>query len=87
MEDFVFLAPAVAGQLSKMVEARIHNDAEDTQAEVRQWQKDLLGTYATPSFALIDPATDELISQHGFDKDEEAFAAWLEESVKLWQAR
>jgi hypothetical protein len=88
MELKVFPAPAVAGQLQRVVEARIHNDAQETQDEVRAWQDDLIHTLATPSYALIDPTTDELIGMHeGPETDPAIFAEWLEEAYSSWKAR
>ena len=87
MEEDVFPAPAVAGKLSQMIEARIHNDGENQDA-IRAWQADLIKTYATPSYALIDPATDELLLIHeGPESDAELFAGWLDEALAVWRAR
>lgn len=87
MEEDVFPAPAVAGKLSQMIEARIHNDGAN-QKEVRAWQAELIDTYATPSYALMDPATDELLLIHeGPENDATKFAAWLEEGLAAWRAR
>ena len=87
MEEHIFPAPAVAGKLSQMIEARMHNDGEN-QAEVRAWQADLLGTYATPSYGLIDPSTGALIAKHeGRNPSAEAFAAWLEQALEAWERR
>lgn len=85
MEQTVFPAPAVAGWMEKIVEARIHNDGDD-QDEVRAWQKDMIQTYATPSYALVDPASREVVAKHeGPQLDSALFAAWLEESHERWQ--
>jgi len=87
MENFVFPAPAVVGQMQRMVEARIHNDAPDTQDEVRAWQVDLVNTFATPSYALIDPVTGDLVASHeGPEKDPDLFAKWLESAYERWKA-
>ncbi|MEO2095074.1 MAG: hypothetical protein ABGY71_13620 [bacterium] len=85
MEEHVFPAPAVAGKLKQMIEARIHNDGT-SQEEVRAWQNDLLGTFATPSYALIDPANGEVLLWHeGPESDPDKFAAWLEEALQSWR--
>lgn len=87
MEEHIFPAPAVAGKLSKMIEARTHNDGEN-QSEVRAWQAELLGTYATPSYGLIDPATGALLAKHeGPNPSAEDFAAWLQQALDAWEAR
>jgi hypothetical protein len=81
MELKVFPAPAVAGELMKVVESRIHNDGGN-QTEVRAWQVDLIKTLSTPSYALIDPATGELLARHeGPEMDSDTFAKWLREAL------
>ena len=83
----IFPAPAVAGQLTRMIEARIHNDGAN-QKKVRAKQVEMINTYATPSYALIDPATEEIIDSHdGPEFDSDTFAAWLKGAMKKWEAR
>jgi len=78
----VFPAPAVAGKMKQLVEARIHNDAQDTQEEVRAWQVEMINTLATPSYALIDPADEAVLAIHeGPETDPVKFAAWLDEAL------
>jgi hypothetical protein len=87
MEESVFPAPAVAGRLKKMIEARVHNDG-DNQDEIRDWQGELLKTFATPSYGLMDPATGALITKHvGPEANPELFAEWLDEAYAAWEAR
>lgn len=87
MEEHVFPAPAVAGQLNKMIEARIHNDGAN-QKEVRALQVEMINTYATPSYVLLDPTTGELVDKHdGPEFDAETFGAWLKGAMKKWEAR
>lgn len=82
----MFPVPAVAGLMQKMVEARIHNDGDD-QEVVREWQRGMINTYATPSFALVDPASDSLIDHHeGAQLDADEFARWLEQAYGKWEA-
>ena len=88
MELKVFPAPAVAGILAKVVESRMHNDALETQDEVRAWQDDMIHTLATPSYALIDPETGGLIAKHeGPEMDSAIFATWLQTAYDKWEAR
>ena len=87
MEEHVFPAPAVAGQLTKMIEARIHNDGAN-QKKIRALQVEMINTYATPSYVLLDPETDELIDAHdGPEFDAETFAEWLKGAMRKWEAR
>lgn len=88
MELKVFPAPAVAGLLAKVVESRVHNDALETTEEVRAWQDNMIHTLATPSYALIDPETGDLIAKHeGPEMDPIIFAAWLQAAYDEWEAR
>lgn len=83
----MFPAPAVAGLMKQLVEARIHNDAAD-QDEVRAWQNAMIHTLATPSYALIDPADEEIIAIHeGPETDASLFAEWLEGALADFAAR
>ena len=87
MEERVFPAPAVAGQLTRMIEARIHNDGAN-QKVVRALQVEMINTYATPSYVLLDPATDEIVDSHdGPEFDAETFADWLKSALRKWDAR
>ena len=87
MEEHVFPAPAVAGQLTRMIEARIHNDGAN-QKEIRAKQVAMIDTYATPSYVLIDPASEEIVDSHdGPEFDAETFAAWLKRANGRWEAR
>ncbi len=84
MELKVFPAPAVAGKLDKMIEARLHNDGAN-QDEVRAMQDELIKTLATPSYALINPATGALIDKHeGPETDPDKFAVWLDRALTRW---
>lgn len=88
MELKVFPAPAVAGHMQQLVEARIHNDATDTQEAVRAWQREMIDTLATPSYAMIDPGDGAIIAIHeGPETDAELFAAWLEGALADFSAR
>ncbi|MFT7669357.1 MAG: hypothetical protein ACI8X5_002057 [Planctomycetota bacterium] len=86
MELDVFPDPAVAVSLNLMVEARIHNDGAD-QDVVRKMQDDLIHTGATPSYALMDPATGDLIDVHeGPETDPAKFSKWLKRAYSKWDA-
>jgi len=88
MEEKVFPAPAVAGKMEQMIEARIHNDARETQDVVRAMQAEMINTYATPSYALIDPDSGELLASHpGPEFSAEAFGKWLDSALGKWEAR
>ena len=77
MEKKVFTAPAVAGILDGMIESRVHND-KGNQDEIRAWQVELVNTFATPTYLLVNPHTDAIIDVHsGPELDPELFADWL----------
>ncbi len=88
MELKVFPAPAVAGRLQRMVEARIHNDAQETQDEIRAWQDSLIHTLATPSYALVDPSSGDVVAIHeGPETDVELFGEWLDDAYDAWKGK
>lgn len=57
MEVNVFPAPAVAGILDGMIEARLHTDIDDEaqNAENNRLQRELTGSVATPIYVVQDP--------------------------------
>lgn len=59
MEVNVFPAPAVAGVLDGMIEARLHTDIDDEtkNAENNRLQRELTGSVATPIYVVQEPAT------------------------------
>lgn len=82
MEERVFRRPAVAGELRRMVEARLHNDGPDRQYrnEIKELQRRLGGTLATPTYVLVDPRSERVLGVHvGPQFDPELFSAWLRE--------
>lgn len=82
MEENVFPHPAVAGELAKMVEARLHNDAE-VKDVVRALQKRLVNSVAAPIYLIMDPTTEKILArQDGAMLDEEDFAEWLRQGMR-----
>jgi hypothetical protein len=63
MEEEIFPRPAVAGELSKMIEARLHYDGSRKQ-DIRKIQKDLLKSYAAPIYCVVDPATGAILRRN-----------------------
>ncbi len=87
MEQKVFTDPAVAGILDGMIESRVPNDKEN-QVEIRAWQVELVNSFATPTYILMDPETDEIIDVHdGPELDPDKFAKWLKSALKKEKAR
>ncbi|MDP6539622.1 MAG: hypothetical protein QF903_10905 [Planctomycetota bacterium] len=78
MEQSVFPTPAVAAELESMIEARLHNDGP-TPEEVRRLELEMVDSYATPVYVVVDPASGEQLGvQHGArDFDAEGFAEFL----------
>jgi len=79
MENKILPSPAVAGVLNQSyVETRLHTDGEANIDRIRELQKELAGSVATPIYVLLDPKTGERKGQFkGSTFDEEAFAAFL----------
>lgn len=82
METTIFPKPAVAGELKRYVEARLHTDhagQPELNAKHNALQKALVKTRALPSYALVDPATGESLGPifEGAKGGAEAFAAFL----------
>jgi len=80
MEENFFPAPAVAGQLDGMVEARLHNDGplDSLRDQVKEWQQEYTQSYATPIYVVVDPDSGAILGRRdGSLFDEEAFAEFL----------
>ena len=60
MELKVFPAPAVAGILNEMVEARLHLDKPDSAA-LSTLQEQMTNTLARPTYVIENPATGEYV--------------------------
>lgn len=82
MEENIFPHPAVAGELSKMVEARLHNDAE-VKDIIRPLQMRLVNSIAAPIYLIMDPTTEKILAKReGAMLDEEEFAEWLRKGMQ-----
>ncbi len=80
MEEKVFRHPAVAGELQRMIEARLHNDHPDseTRGAIKELQQRMADTLATPTYVVVDPRDGEIVARHvGPEYDADEFAAWL----------
>ncbi len=83
MEERIFRRPAVAGELKQMIEARLHNDGPDRayRNEIKDLQRRFGNSLATPTYVLLDPATERVLGVHvGPQYDPELFAAWLRDT-------
>ena len=76
MEKGVFLRPAVAGELQKMVEARLHYDGKRGK-EMTELQKKLLGTLGNPIYVVVDPKTGMILRRQDGASSEEEFLKFL----------
>ena len=87
MEDTVFHVPAVAAELQKVVEARLHNDGDepDYKAWVKTLQRRMAGTTATPTYVLLDPESERILGVHEGPEIHEPprFAEWLSAARRL----
>ena len=83
MEGTIFLDAAVAAELENhWIEARLHTDrgpgtSKELAREQKELEKQLLATVANPYFAVVNPATMELISSTPFVASASDFLAWL----------
>lgn len=83
MEERIFRRPAVAGELRRMVESRLHNDGPDREYRngIKALQRRLGGTLATPTYVMIDPEAERILGVHvGPQLDPGLFAEWLRET-------
>lgn len=75
----MFPSPAVAGILHESyVEARLHTDGTKNIERIRELQREMTHSIATPIYLLIDPKTGEEKGKfQGSTFDEGEFAAFL----------
>ena len=76
MEEGIFPRPAVAGELAKLIEARLHYDGARKQ-EVKVLQRDLAKTYAAPVYLILDPKTRAVLRRHEGIAGEQQFIEFL----------
>ncbi len=76
MEEEIFPRPAVAGELGKLIEARLHYDGSNKKA-VRELQKNLLKSYAAPIYCIVDPKTGAILRRNDGILGEKDFLKFL----------
>lgn len=72
----MFPLPAVARQLSKMVEARLHYDGK-RKDEVGAVRKRLVDSISSPIYVIVDPKTGQVIRRHDSVATEQQFLEFL----------
>ena len=63
MEETIFPKPAVAGELAKIVEARLHYDGE-RKREINALQRTMVQSIAAPIYVIVDPKTGAILRRH-----------------------
>jgi hypothetical protein len=76
MEEGIFPRPAVAGELGKLIEARLHYDGA-RKKEVKTLQRDLAHTYAAPVYLILDPQARAILRRHDGVAGEQEFVEFL----------
>ena len=76
MEKDIFLRPAVAGELNKLIEARLHYDGK-RGAEVRKRQDEMTRSSANPIYLIVDPKTGKTLRRVDGKTSEEEFLMFL----------
>ncbi len=63
-EEKVFPSPKVSSVLEEyFIEARLHTDGQENIERIRQLQKELAKSVATPFYVIIDPVTGREIGE------------------------
>lgn len=76
MEKDIFLRPAVAGELNKLIEARLHYDGKRGE-EVRKRQDEMTRSSANPIYLIVDPRTGNILRRVDGKTSEEEFLEFL----------
>ena len=85
MEANVFPLAGVQRQFNQMELVRLYTDDSTVGPEHQEFQFELTGTIALPTYAIVDPNTGKLINQLSGYSDKETFQQFLE--VGLQQFR
>lgn len=76
MEESVFPKPAVAGELNKVVEARLHYDGA-RKKEINELQRKMVQSIAAPIYVMVDPKTGKILRRHDGFATEKQFLELL----------
>lgn len=76
MEKDIFLRPAVAGELNKLIEARLHYDGKRGE-EMRKLQEELTHSSANPVYLILDPQTRGILRRQDGKAGEQEFLDFL----------
>ena len=76
MEKDIFLRPAVAGELNKLIEARLHYDGKRGD-EVRKRQEEMAHSTANPIYLIVDPQMGKILRRADGKQSEEEFLMFL----------
>lgn len=76
MEKDIFLRPAVAGELNKLIEARLHYDGKRGE-EVRKRQEEMTHSSANPIYLIVDPGSGATLRRVDGKTSEEEFLRFL----------
>lgn len=76
MEKDIFLRPAVAGELNKLIEARLHYDGA-RGGEIRKRQDEMAHSSANPIYLILDPQTGAVLRRADGKTGEQEFLAFL----------
>jgi len=81
METSVFPAPTVVEELQSFVELQMHYDhyVDDLKKNANELQIRLLNTIGAPMFVVLDPDTEEILSQVDYTSVE-GFLKFLREA-------
>jgi len=82
MEVKRFPLPEVSAELSKMIEARLHNDDRDVGARVKELQRRLTGSVATPIYLVLDPEDEHQLGRQDGPSSASTFARFLRDSAR-----
>jgi thiol:disulfide interchange protein DsbD len=85
METNVFPLPNVQKNFNKMALVRLYTDGGEHGKENRKLQFELTGTVALPTYAIINPATNQVITQKMGYIDKGKFLKFLNNGLQEYQ--
>lgn len=78
MEEKIFRLPAVAAELDRLIEARLHTDGTRNLERILALQQRFTGVQANPFYVLLDPASETIVARFGgATRDDAVFAEFL----------
>ncbi len=87
MESNVFPLSSIQKRFAKMEQVRLYTDDGSEGPKNQQFQFELTGTVALPTYVIVDPQSEEIITQLVGYAGQEEFQNFLDTGLKLFEQK